>query len=93
MDAGDAVFFHCNTLHASGQNMSDRRRWCLLVAYNRMDNNPRIEHHHPRATPLAPAPDSAILDPSTPLADLRGKDFMDPGNDKSVEKHAAHGFH
>jgi len=73
--------------------MSDRRRWCLLVAYNRVDNDPRVEHHHPRATPLAPAPNSAILDPRTPLASHAGKDFMDPTDDKSVAKHAEHGFH
>merc|ERR1712166_736180 len=55
MDPGDALFFHCNLLHASGQNHSDKRRWCFLVSYNRVDNNPMIEHHHPRYTKLESA--------------------------------------
>ena len=85
MDPGDACFFHCLTLHASGQNHSDRRRWCFLVAFNRESNDPMIEHHHPRATPLLPARDDAILDPATPLIDPHGKDFMDPKDDRSVK--------
>jgi len=93
LEPGDAVFFHCLTLHCSGQNHSDRRRWCFLVAYNREDNNPLIEHHHPRFTPLAPASDSSILDPRVPLVDDAGKDYMDPKSDESVTKYEKHGFH
>lgn len=91
--AADACFFHCNTLHCSGQNNSDRRRWCFLVAYNRADNDPLKEHHHPRYTPLLPASDHAILDPATPLVDPRGKDFMDPKDDASVKRYEKEGFH
>ena len=36
----------------SEQNHSGRRRWAYLVAYNTKSNNPVIEHHHPRYTPL-----------------------------------------
>lgn len=93
MEPGDACFFHCLTLHASEQNHSDRRRWCFLVAFNRASNDPLLEHHHPRYTPLKPARDDAILDPSTPLSDPRGKDFMDPKSDSSVKKYEKHGFH
>ena len=96
MQPGDACFFHCLTLHCSGQNHSDRRRWCFLVAFNRADNDPLIDHHHPRYTPLPPAPDDAILDPRTPLIDPqweRTKDFMNPRDDKSVQKYQEHGFH
>ncbi|KAI8482984.1 hypothetical protein Bbelb_392840 [Branchiostoma belcheri] len=53
MEPGDALFFHCNLLHRSEQNHSDRRRWAFLVAYNRASNNPVMEHHHPRYTPMA----------------------------------------
>ena len=49
---GDAMFFHCNVLHCSAQNSSDKRRWAFLVAYNRADNNPVKKHHHPFYTPL-----------------------------------------
>lgn len=93
MEPGDACFFHCLTLHCSGQNHSDRRRWCFLVAYNRNSNDPLIEHHHPQFTPLEPASDGAILDPATPLIDVRGKDFMDGMSDSSVKKYESHGFH
>ena len=37
---GDALFFHCNVLHTSAQNLSPDRRYCLLVAYNRASNDP-----------------------------------------------------
>ena len=50
---GDAMFFHCNVLHYSAQNSSDRRRWAFLVAYNRADNDPVKKHHlAPSYTPL-----------------------------------------
>jgi ectoine hydroxylase-related dioxygenase (phytanoyl-CoA dioxygenase family) len=93
MEPGDALFFHCLTLHTSGQNLSDRRRWCFLVAFNRADNDPLIEHHHPGYVPLDPADNDAIRDPSTPLLDFEGKDFMNPNDDKSVQKYKEHGFH
>jgi len=93
MEPGDALFFHCLTLHTSGQNHSDRRRWCFLVAFNRADNDPCIEHHHPGYEPLQPADNSSILDEATPLFDPKGKDFMDPKDDKSVKKYQEHGFH
>jgi len=93
MEPGDAVFFHCLTLHTSAQNHSDRRRWCFLVAFNRADNNPLIEHHHPRYIPLEPASNDSICDESVPLVDTESKDFMDPSDDKSVKKYEEHGFH
>ena len=52
LEPGDALFFHCNLLHCSNQNNSDRRRWAFLIAFNRATNNPMIKHHHPMYTPL-----------------------------------------
>ena len=52
LDPGDVLFFHSNLLHKSNRNDSSRRRWAFLCAYNRASNNPVIEHHHPRYTPL-----------------------------------------
>ena len=52
LDPGDVLFFHSNLLHKSNRNDSPRRRWAFLIAYNRSSNNPVIEHHHPRYTPL-----------------------------------------
>ncbi len=60
MDPGDALFFHSNTLHSSSRNVSDRSRNVLLCCYNRMDNDPYKDHHHPRATPLHKVDDGAI---------------------------------
>jgi ectoine hydroxylase-related dioxygenase (phytanoyl-CoA dioxygenase family) len=60
MAPGDALFFHCNLLHRSDQNRSPDRRWTLISAYNAARNDPFLEHHHPRYTPLAKVPDSAL---------------------------------
>ena len=49
---GDALFFHCNLLHHSSDNNSDMRRWVYICTYNKASNNPTLEHHHPRYTPL-----------------------------------------
>ena len=38
-DPGDVVFFHCNLFHRSDQNRSSKRRWTLIVCYNRTDND------------------------------------------------------
>ncbi len=60
MAPGDALFFHCNTLHYSAPNESDQPRWVLICCYNAKHNNPSKEHHHPRYTPLEKVPDSAV---------------------------------
>ena len=60
MEPGDVLFFHCNTLHRSDQNRSDDRRWTLICCYNAARNNPYLEHHHPRYTPLEKVADSEI---------------------------------
>jgi hypothetical protein len=61
MAPGDAVFFHANTLHASGANSSDRPRTLLHCSYNAIANAPYIagqEHHAFR--PLEVLPDTAL---------------------------------
>jgi hypothetical protein len=60
MDPGDALFFHCNLLHRSDQNRSDKPRWSMICCYNAARNDPYKESHHPRYTPLRVVPDSAI---------------------------------
>ena len=62
MDPGDALFFHANTLHASGRNVSDNPRNVLLCCYNRTSNDPVKPHHHPQVTPLDKLPDSAVAE-------------------------------
>jgi len=39
MEPGDALFFHCNTLHRSDANRSRDRRWTLLICYNAARND------------------------------------------------------
>ena len=61
--ADDAyLFFHCNTLHRSDQNRSENPRWSLICCYNAARNDPYKDSHHPRYSPLAKVPDSAIVE-------------------------------
>ncbi len=68
MDPGDAAFFHCNTIHGSVANRSDRSRQVLICSYNAAANNPYKEHHHPRYTPLTTVPNSAIKEAARRLS-------------------------
>ena len=60
MAPGDALFTHCNTIHRSEANTSDRSRRTLICCYNAASNDPYKESEHPRYTPLEAVPDSAI---------------------------------
>ena len=60
MEPGDVLFQHCNTLHCSEPNTSDRPRTVLLCGYNLARNNPFRAHHHNSYTPLEKLPDSAV---------------------------------
>jgi ectoine hydroxylase len=88
MEPGDAVFFHCNTLHRSDQNRSDQSRWSMICCYNAARNDPYKESHHPRYTPLEKVDDNAIkqvgikrfADDSSDVA------FLDPKHDRSVKE-------
>jgi hypothetical protein len=40
IEPGDALFFHCNTLHRSDANTSEHPRWTFICCYNAMDNMP-----------------------------------------------------
>lgn len=57
---GDALFFHSNLLHTSGQNRSDKSRNVLLCCYNAARNSPYLDGPHPRYTRLAKLPDAAV---------------------------------
>ena len=62
MECGDVLFFHSNLLHRSAENTSEYPRWSMICCCNAARNDPYKESHHPRYTPLAKVPDSAILD-------------------------------
>ena len=40
MKAGDALIFHCNLLHSSSENISDKHRWGFIASYNKNSNCP-----------------------------------------------------
>jgi hypothetical protein len=61
MKAGDALYFHSNTLHCSAANTSDNARWALICCYNAKSNDPYKESHHPGYTPLAKVDDEMVL--------------------------------
>jgi hypothetical protein len=60
MDPGDTLFFHCNLLHRSDQNRSEKPRWSMICCYNAARNDPYKEAHHPRYTKLEKVEDAAI---------------------------------
>ena len=81
------MFFHCNLLHRSDQNRSDRPRWSLICCYNAARNDPYKDSRHPRYTPLEKVDDSAIKavgvkrfadDPSDVV-------WLDPNVDRGVQ--------
>jgi ectoine hydroxylase-related dioxygenase (phytanoyl-CoA dioxygenase family) len=61
MKAGDALYFHSNTLHCSAANLSDHSRWALICCYNTKSNDPFKESHHPGYTPLDKVDDEMVL--------------------------------
>ena len=61
MSAGDALFFHPNTLHCSAANLSDKARWALICCYNAKSNDPYKESHHPSYTKLDKVTDDQVL--------------------------------
>jgi phytanoyl-CoA hydroxylase len=40
LEPGDAVFFHCNTLHSAGKNLSDAVKFSLVFTYRGAGNLP-----------------------------------------------------
>jgi ectoine hydroxylase-related dioxygenase (phytanoyl-CoA dioxygenase family) len=86
MNLGDAVFFHCNTLHRSDQNRSENSRWSLICCYNARRNNPYKESHHPRYTRLEKVGDDAIRRVGMKRFSDDASDvaFLNPQDDHSV---------
>jgi ectoine hydroxylase len=83
MEPGTGLFFHANLLHASAANTSENPRWSMICCYNAARNDPYKESHHPRYTPLAKVPDSAIL-----AAGRQGSSptqaFLEPQKDRTT---------
>lgn len=62
MGPGSAVFFHCNLLHRSDQNTSDRPRWAFICCYNTRGNSPYRETRHPSYAPMPHWPDERVAE-------------------------------
>ena len=60
LEAGDALIFHCNAIHRSDANRSDKRRWTLLICYNRVDNDTVTRDDDRYYVPLDKVDDGAI---------------------------------
>jgi hypothetical protein len=60
MSPGSAVFFHCNLLHRSDQNTSDRPRWAFICCYNTKRNSPWKPTRHPAYAPMEHWPDGRV---------------------------------
>ncbi|KAJ8300546.1 hypothetical protein KUTeg_022065 [Tegillarca granosa] len=52
LNPGDALFFHCNLLHSSGDNISENIRRAMVIAYNRASNDAGPHEKHPGYTKL-----------------------------------------
>ncbi|MCR9220509.1 MAG: phytanoyl-CoA dioxygenase family protein [Alphaproteobacteria bacterium] len=61
MEPGDVFVFHCNTLHRSDRNASDKRRWTLLICYNAVSNDAYVKEDDRSYVPLEMVDDGAIL--------------------------------
>lgn len=56
LQAGDVLFFHCNTLHSAGPNRSDQVKFSLVYTYHGASNHPL------RGTRSAAKPEVSLLD-------------------------------
>jgi len=89
LEAGDAVFFSCLTLHASPGNFSDKRRLAFASAWTRSDNVQYKDAYIP-CVECEVVPDEALmasqdLDTGLPtLTDSADKQMLNP--DLGVEK-------
>jgi ectoine hydroxylase len=86
MDPGDVLFFHCNLLHRSDENVSEHPRWSMICCYNAARNDPYKESHHPRYTPLSVVPDSAIVEAGLRRFADSGSEvaWLEPAKDQSA---------
>jgi len=78
MDPGDALFFHCNTLHASGRNDSEHSRNVFLSCYNRADNAPYKSGPNIRHTDITKLPDAMLVQYREKPVRLTGAGFYKP---------------
>lgn len=83
LEPGDALFFHCNTLHRSGQNKSPHPRWSLLCCYNTRRNNPYKASPHPFYERLEKVPDARLKEMAMKTF-AQGTEFLGRSRDETV---------
>ncbi|OWF49925.1 uncharacterized protein LOC110451089 [Mizuhopecten yessoensis] len=88
LNQGDAVFFHSNLLHNSGNNMSSKRRLAYAIAYSAAYNDSVAEHPFAHYNPIEKVTDSAIAECENE-EDLTGKVFLNPKDDITVKSKLA----
>src|SRR5258708_35701290 len=81
---GDGVFFHCNLLHRSEANLSDRPRWSVISCYNRQSNLAYNETSTAWKTPVSIVPDEAVL--TWDAESLSNADFLKKENDPALKE-------
>jgi len=59
-EPGDVLFFHCNLLHRSDANRSERPRWSLICCYNARSNSPYKTVRHSQYRPLVVSSDAML---------------------------------
>ena len=62
LEPGDALFFHSNLLHSSGQNLSENPRWSIISAYNKIGNKSYKKMQESSYTPLEMVDDGMLLE-------------------------------
>ena len=84
INAGDALFFHSNTLHRSEANLSDKPRWSLISVYNRAANIPYNEPSKSSTVPLQAVPDEALMEWET-KAIMENANFLEKEKDEALK--------
>lgn len=85
LSAGDAVFFHCNTMHGSDANTSEQARSVIHCSFNAVDNQPltRPRQDHHRYRPLERVRDDFIRERRYSTV-LREATFHAPESEENV---------
>lgn len=84
LEAGDALFFHCNILHASAANRSEHPRWSIISAYNLLTNKPFLEKTTSCVTPIDVVEDDMIV--KLGKKGINDGDFLTKETDISIEQ-------
>ncbi|MBT3534047.1 MAG: phytanoyl-CoA dioxygenase family protein [Rhodospirillaceae bacterium] len=60
LEPGDVLVFHSNMLHRSDKNLSDNRRWTLIICYNAITNDALVAGDDRSFVPLGRVGDEAV---------------------------------